>query len=333
MAGVARALEGNLPFVDRAVAGAKSVLPQGYGGTGQDYATNLAAEKAKNAQFAEQNPWTNAVGGVAAYAPTWPIGGGATLGGRVAAQGLTGFGLGGLQGASNSPDLTNTQETGKSIAQGELAGGALGAAFPVAAAGIGKAVSPLAGALRRGISSADLDAMRGVEGAAYKNPDLASLDTATKGAYKNVKDIGAAYSPDSIQSLTDKIAADAADADIDPGLNPKATNIIKNLQARSQAKVDSGTSITLPELDKWRQFVNDNLSGLPEPKQARFGSLIKGNIDDFVNSAFPGNMAPMPSKAVPAVAPQVTIVPPRANSSATPIRGCRSGGARVRTRS
>src|SRR5436853_6329548 len=67
--GASRALETNLPFVDRAVAGAKSVLPQGYGGTGQDYATNLAVERAKNAQFAEQNPATNLLGGITASAP------------------------------------------------------------------------------------------------------------------------------------------------------------------------------------------------------------------------------------------------------------------------
>lgn len=163
LAGAARALEANLPFVDRAVASAQSVLPQGYGGTGKDYAANLAEEKAKNATFSEQNPWTNAVGGLAAYAPAALLPGGVGLAGRVGTGALTGFGLGGLQGASNSPDLTDSAQTGRAIAQGELTGGALGAAVPAIAHGIGIAynavarpeVNMLASALH-GVSPADM---------------------------------------------------------------------------------------------------------------------------------------------------------------------------------
>jgi hypothetical protein len=301
MAGVSRALETNLPFVDRAVAAAKSALPQGYGGTGQDYASNLATEKAKEAQFAEQNPWTTAVGGLAAYAPAGLTGAGVEglglLKGASLANAGVGFGLGGLQGASSSPDLTNTQDTGRRIAEGEATGGALGAFLPVVAHAIGSGVSGLANALRGGPTAAD----------------HAALEAAKQAAYQNVKDIGAAYSPASFKSLTDKIASDAAEADIDPDLNPKAASVIKNLQKRSADAVDSGTPVTLPQLDKMRQFVNDNLTGSPEPKQARFGSMIKSNIDDFVNYGFPGDMVPPDATVTPtapASAPTHPQVPP-----------------------
>jgi hypothetical protein len=133
LSGAARALEANLPFVDRAVAGAKSILPQGYGGTGQEYAANLAAERAKNQQFAEQNPATNLVGGATAMAPLAALPG--------SAFGI-GAAVGGLQGASSAPDLSNIPATAKDTAIGAATGGALGAAAPAVASGISKLISP-----------------------------------------------------------------------------------------------------------------------------------------------------------------------------------------------
>jgi hypothetical protein len=281
MAGVSRALEANLPFVDRAVAAAKSALPQGYGGTGQDYAANLAAEKAKNAQFAEQNPWTNAVGGITAYAPAALIpGGGTSLFSRVGAGAATGFGLGGVQGLSNSPDLTNSQQTGRSIAEGELTGSALGASLPVLGEGIGKGVSALAGALHGGPGAAD----------------LAALQTAKNTAYQNVKDLGAAYSPQSFSSLVNDIAANADEQGINSSLHPGATSVISKMQARA----DQGTPVSLPELDQLRQIAWRDSAGKQGPDNGGerfFGNQIRNKIDEFTNAGFPGDMVPMPAKA------------------------------------
>lgn len=297
IAGASRALEANFPFADRAVAGAKTYLPQGYGGTGEDYASNLSKEQLKNEQFSEQNPWTSGLGGVVSSAPL------VAAGGSPLAMTLGSGAWGLLGGASSSPDLTNTADTGRRAAMGELTGGALGAAAPLVGKAVGAAINPLAAALRKGPGAAE----------------VAGLGNEVKAAYQNVKDIGASYSPEAYQGLTDKIAADAADADIDPGLNPKATNIIKNLQARSAAKVESGQAVTLSELDKARQFVNDNLSGLPEPKQARFGAIIKGNIDDFIDKAGPQAMAAKEPATAPNFNPPIgadaNYVPP---GSATP---------------
>lgn len=290
--GASRALEANLPFVDRAVAAAK----------GGDYASNLSAERLKNEQFAEQNPWTNSVGGIVASAPlaaaagpTFGLGG---LGGRVASSALPWAVAGGVEGASSSPDLTNVPETAKDTAIGGAAGGALGAAVPLVAAGVGKAISPLAAALRSGPGAAD----------------VAKLGEDVTGAYQKVKDLGAAYSPGQVQGLIGKITSDAAGADIDPLLNPKASNIIRNLQTRFAAKIESGDSITLGDLDRARQFVNDNLGGLPEPKQARFGAIIKSNIDDFIKSAEPQAAQPRAAPAAPnfnpASEPDANYVPP-----------------------
>src|ERR1700736_6800600 len=103
LSGATRALENNLPLVDRAVAGLKTALPQGYGGTGQDYAANFAAERAKNEQFAKDNYWTNMAGGVAASFPlalaTGPSFGLTGLAGRVASAAVPWAIAGGAQGA------------------------------------------------------------------------------------------------------------------------------------------------------------------------------------------------------------------------------------------
>jgi hypothetical protein len=144
--GASRGLEANLPFVDRAVAAAKANLPQGYGGTGQPYSVTLPAELAKNAAFAQQNPWTNAVAGLAASAPLAAVPGleAGGLSAQMGKFGLLGAGAGAVQGASASPDLTNIPRTAEGAAWGGLGGAALGAAAPVGASAIGKAISPFA---------------------------------------------------------------------------------------------------------------------------------------------------------------------------------------------
>jgi hypothetical protein len=67
--GAARALENNLPFAPEAVAGLQSILPQGYGGTGQGYDANLAGQRSQNAQYQAENPGTDLAGAGVAMAP------------------------------------------------------------------------------------------------------------------------------------------------------------------------------------------------------------------------------------------------------------------------
>jgi hypothetical protein len=67
--GAARALENNLPFAPEAVAGLQSILPQGYGGTGQGYEANRAAQYSQNAQYQAENPGTDLAGAGVALAP------------------------------------------------------------------------------------------------------------------------------------------------------------------------------------------------------------------------------------------------------------------------
>jgi hypothetical protein len=143
--GASRALEANIPGVDRMVAAAK----------GGDYAQNLAKEEATNTQFAKDNPWTNTAGGLAAlsagsgaFALDVPFGL-SGMAGRVASSAAPWAVGGGLQGALSSPDLTNIPDTAKRAGLNAGISGTIGAAVPLAGAGIAKAISPLLAAPER----------------------------------------------------------------------------------------------------------------------------------------------------------------------------------------
>jgi hypothetical protein len=263
--GASRALEANLPFVDRAVAEAKP----------GDYASNLAKEQATNAQFAKDNPATNIVGGIAASAPLIALGGPSFglggLGGRVAASAVPPAIAGALQGASSSPDLTNVPETAGRAGIGAAEGGALGAAVPLA----GAAVSPIAAGLRRGPGGAD----------------IAKLGGDVSAAYQKVKDMGAAYSPEAYQGLVGNIGQAAKDAYMDPALTPGAASVISNMQGRV-----GDQAMPLPELDKIRQLAWLRAGSSPSAEERMLGGKIRGSIDDFIANAGPEQMAQKPAQ-------------------------------------
>jgi hypothetical protein len=98
--GAARALQGNLPGVDQAVAGLQSVLPLGLGGTGQGYDANLATQGSANAQFSADNPWANAAGATAAGAGPAVLGAPAAISAMTSplAHALAGPAIGGAIG-------------------------------------------------------------------------------------------------------------------------------------------------------------------------------------------------------------------------------------------
>jgi hypothetical protein len=145
----ARALRMGLPFGDRFVAAEKTYLPQMLGGNGQDYATNLANERGADQALAKAHPFLTgtgqAIGGMAL-----PVGAAgaasqaATLGGKALAGAGAGAVIGGIQGASDSPDLTNGSDTLGHVARGAGFGFGLGGAMPLLGRGVGAAYTAVA---------------------------------------------------------------------------------------------------------------------------------------------------------------------------------------------
>lgn len=157
MAQGARALRTGLPFSDRITAGLGTLY------NGKDYASNLAEERAKDAQLFQDNRVLANLGkGTGSLAiPMGSIAAipqGASLGLKALVGAATGGTIGGVQGLSDAQDWTNIPDTAKHVAQGTLGGAVVGGSIPVFARGIGAAYSSVADALRGGAS--------GVSGAA-----------------------------------------------------------------------------------------------------------------------------------------------------------------------
>jgi hypothetical protein len=133
-----RAINMGIPFSDRMIAGAAS-LP--IIGNGQSYSDNLARERNARAELSQEHPVLAAGGnavGTAATGAALPLGAaaeGAGLLGKVGYGMMTGGAAGGVQGMSNSPDLTDIGRTAKDAAEGAALGEAFGGAVPVAGAG------------------------------------------------------------------------------------------------------------------------------------------------------------------------------------------------------
>ena len=144
-----------MPFSDRVTAGLETAT--GTGLPNADYSKNLLNERLKNEALATQYPnlapILGAAGGTAAILATAPeqVLAAPTIGARTAAGALTGGGYGALQGASATPDLTNTPQAAKDIGTGAVGGLAAGAAVPILAQGIGSAYTGAANALNGGV--------------------------------------------------------------------------------------------------------------------------------------------------------------------------------------
>lgn len=134
-------------LADRFAAGMGSLT--GIGGKSGDYTGNLQSEQAKTDQFASDHPiasiGANLAGG--AVVPLGAIGAaakGASLGTKTLLGMGAGAGLGTVQGALSSRDLTDLPQTGKEAIKGAILGGTIGAAIPGAGSLIGKGYNGLA---------------------------------------------------------------------------------------------------------------------------------------------------------------------------------------------
>ncbi len=121
----------NIPFADRISAGLEAAT--GIGGKFGDYTGNLAAERARTAKAAEENPGIEAGAGVVGSSlfPVPAVGWmakGAGLADKAARGGLAGGIFGLLQGASSTPDLTKPDP--KHLLASTLIGAGVGEALP-----------------------------------------------------------------------------------------------------------------------------------------------------------------------------------------------------------
>lgn len=136
---------------DRARAGMDAAIGNGtYGG-------NLAKEQEETAQFSEDHPIAapaiQAAGGIAT--PLGVLGAaskGTTLGAKTVYGALAGGGVGAIQGALNSRDLTDVPQTARDAVKNAVLGAAVGGALPGTSKLIGSGYTAVANALRGGVN-------------------------------------------------------------------------------------------------------------------------------------------------------------------------------------
>jgi hypothetical protein len=150
-----RMLTNKIPFSDRFAAGMDTLT--GTGLPGADYATNLQAERAKDMALDSAHPWLSKAlgytgGGAAALAtlPEGAVAGGSTMLGRALSGAGAGATYGAVQGASDTPDLTNIPDAETHIAAGATLGAGLGAA----AVPVGAVAGKVAGSVSQKLADA-----------------------------------------------------------------------------------------------------------------------------------------------------------------------------------
>jgi hypothetical protein len=148
-----RALANGMTFglADRMAAGMGSLT--GVGGKGGDYAGNLQDERAKTQEFKDEHPIASAATNIAGSIAT-PVGAigaaakGASLGAKTLLGMGAGAGIGGVQGAAESPDWTDVGQTAKDAGLGSVGGAAVGGALPGTGKIIGSGYNAVANAVR-----------------------------------------------------------------------------------------------------------------------------------------------------------------------------------------
>ncbi|WP_038950369.1 hypothetical protein [Bradyrhizobium genomosp. III] len=208
-----RSVANGIPFADRFAAGMGALT--GIGGEFGDYSGNLAKQRGEDKRLQEAAPIANAAGNLvgSALLPVGVVGAAAkpvSLYAKSLAGLLTGGAIGGVQGVSESPDLTDLGDTAKHAAKGAGVGGALGVSIPLAARGIGAGYGAVA------------DYLRG------------NADNMSRGASKILADALLADGPQAVRSNVGRLGNDAMLADAGPAMLGKAQGVTLNSdEARS----------------------------------------------------------------------------------------------------
>lgn len=204
------------------------------GDRGSGYAGNLEREQARTGQFAIDHPIGNIGANIAggAVVPIGAIGAaakGASLGAKTVYAALTGAGLGGVQGAFGSKDLTDIPETAREAGKGAALGAVVGGAIPGAAKVVGAGYNAVANAI---------------------NGRAAGM---SRGASQHVVDAMLADKPANVQAEVARLGPNAMLADTGPAMLGKAQGASLNS--------DEGRSILQGALTARNQGTNQRIAG------------------------------------------------------------------------
>lgn len=165
-----RSIANGIPFMDRIAAAAGAAT--GLGGKFGDYSGNLEAQRAEDKRLAEASPVLDTAGHIVggALVPLGAAGAaakGASLGAKSLVAALTGGAIGGVQGLSETKDITDIPHAAKDTAIGAGGGLVVGGLIPGASKVVGavyqKAADAIGGRVAGMSRSASGHLVRGVE--------------------------------------------------------------------------------------------------------------------------------------------------------------------------
>jgi hypothetical protein len=258
------------------LSGRKTLDPKDPGGSlhameSNQFAASLARQRGLENSFNQAHPHVAALARGAGMAATAAVPTGETAnafaqGSRVvnAVRGATTAGLTGA--AYAAADAGTPQE--------RLAAASSAATNPVVLGlgAAGGAVAPSAKVPAKPAARVTVDGLRAQKQAAYQAVD----------------DMGIAYTPDASKTLAQGIKDELTAAHISPTRHPKAYSMMQDVVER----LSGDEPVTMTTLDQLRQEVSRDLTGpRSDPPEALMGGKIKRNIDEFVDSAGPDQMA------------------------------------------
>ncbi|NEU94821.1 hypothetical protein [Bradyrhizobium uaiense] len=255
------------------------------------YGANLAGEQAQTEHFAEEHPIGNAVanaGGAIATLPLMPVARGlqgATLGAKSLVGMAAGAGIGGLQGAFSSKDLTDIPQTVEGAGFGAVAGGLLGGAVPSVGRGVGAGLNWLA------------DTARSVPGI-------------SRSAASHLLEAVEADGLPALHARLDRLGPDATLADAGPALLGKAQGASLNS--------DEGRSILQTALTRRNEGtnarvmsdVNRTLGPAEDPQTVT--NAIRAHRTQVDNAAYPAALGNAPDVQTAPILTQLDHAIPRA---------------------
>jgi hypothetical protein len=173
------------------------------------------------------------------------------------------------------------REAGKSTAAQDVGLGTLSAAGQE----VGREVGGEEGALIGGVVtplavSIPLTAAKNAASSLLKKaaPAIDQLKATARGIYQSLDESGVSIPSKSFSSLVDDISKTLSKEGIDPDLTPKATAVLKRLNA------ERGLDKNLTEIDTLRK-VAKNAADSIEPAERRLGAIAIDKIDNFLDDA------------------------------------------------
>jgi hypothetical protein len=121
-------------------------------------------------------------------------------------------------------------------------------------------------------------------------PTIDNMYAIRNQAYGVVDRLGARYTPGSYNMLLSSIRNAAARDHINPMRHPRAMSMLQDMEA-ARATWARPASPTLTELDQLRQVIRRDVVNAGDDAEAHFGDMMMDQIDNFIDSATPAQMA------------------------------------------